>query len=133
MYKDEFCSLHCQVSSGKTNVAKPLVILAMLLLVRNKKTIENKFEISDIKRIYEELQNSYGATTPFQYPLYFLENESFYHLKWNERRIKTYSPSAKIIREHVQYACFDNALWDLLQDDDINELFQTIIKDNYLN
>lgn len=133
MYKDEFRSLHCQVCRGETNIAKPLVVLAMLILVHNKKPIENKFEISDIKEIYEELQNKYGTTTPYQYPLYFLENESFYHLKWVDQRIKTHTPSSKLVRENVLFAYFDNALWDLLQDDSLNDLFQTIIKDNYLN
>lgn len=46
----------------------------------------NRFEIQSIKEKYEELQKQYAATTPYQYPLYLLENEDFFHLKWKKTR-----------------------------------------------
>lgn len=77
-------------------------------------------------------KKNYSATTPYQYPLYFLENESFYHLKWKNGRIKTHTPSAKLIRENVEYAYFDNALWDLVQNQEMRNHFRTIIENYYL-
>ena len=62
----------------------------------------------------------------------FLENEAFFHLKWLKTRIKTHTPSAKFIRENVEYAYFDNALWDILQDCQMREYFKSIIISNFL-
>ena len=40
---------------------------------------------------------------------------------------------AKLIRENVEYAYFDNALWDLVQDQEMRNHFRTIIENCYLN
>lgn len=130
-YKDAFSSLHCAVSKGNVNIAKPLLLLSVIELICCIET-NNRIEITRIKNKYEELQKSYGATTPYQYPLYFLENEEFFHLKWKEARIKTHTPSAKLIRENVEYAYLDNALWNLLQDQQMQEYFRTILVNNFL-
>ncbi|MDB9084354.1 hypothetical protein [Parabacteroides merdae] len=133
LYNDAFASIHCQIYKGKLNIAKPLVIMAMLELIEQGDAVMNKFNIADIKESYERLQKNYSATTPYQYPIYFLENESFYHLKWKNSKVKTHTPSAKLIRENVEYAYFDNALWDLVQDQEMRNHFRTIIENCYLN
>lgn len=130
-YKDAFRSLHCSVCNGKVNIAKPLLLLAMLDLM-DYSMRDNRIDISNIIEKYTELQKQYESTTPYQYPLYFLENEEFFHLKWRNTRIKTHTPSAKLIRENVEYAYFDNALWDLLQDKQMRECFKTVITSNFL-
>lgn len=130
-YKDAFKSLHCSVCNGKVNIAKPLLLLAMLDLM-DYSTQDNRIDISNIIKKYTELQKQYESTTPYQYPIYFLENEEFFHLKWRNTRIKTHAPSAKLIRENVEYAYFDNALWDLLQDKQMRECFKTVITSNFL-
>lgn len=130
-YKDAFKSLHCSVCNGKVNIAKPLLLLAMLDLM-DYSTQDNRIDISNIIKKYTELQKLYESTTPYQYPIYFLENEEFFHLKWRNTRIKTHTPSAKLIRENVEYAYFDNALWDLLQDKQMRECFKTVITSNFL-
>ena len=48
-------------------------------------------------------------------------------------RIKTHTPSAKLIRENIEYAFLDNALYDLLQERQMREYFQTLIINNFLN
>ena len=130
-YKDAFNSLHCSKCKGKVNVAKPLLLLSILELVSNGAQ-SNRFEIQNIKEKYEELQKKYAATTPYQYPLYFLENEDFFHLKWKKARINTHTPSAKLIREIIEYALLDNALWDLLQERQMREDFRTLVINNFL-
>lgn len=130
-YKDAFKSLHCSVCNGKVNIAKPLLLLAMLDLM-DYSTQDNRIDISNIIKKYTELQKQYESTTPYQYPIYFLENEEFFHLKWRNTRIKTHTPSAKLIRENVEYAYFDNALWNLLQDKQMRECFKTVITSNFL-
>ena len=130
-YKDAFKSLHCSVCNGEVNIAKPLLLLAMLDLM-DYSTQDNRIDISNIIKKYTELQKQYESTTPYQYPIYLLENEEFFHLKWRNTRIKTHTPSAKLIRENVEYAYFDNALWDLLQDKQMRECFKTVITSNFL-
>lgn len=130
-YKDAFSSLHCSIYKGKLNIAKPLLLLSILELIGDGMQ-SNRIEIKRIKEKYEELQKQYAATTPYQYPLYFLENEDFFHLKWKETRIKIHTPSAKLIRENIEYAFLDNALWDLLQDQQMREFFQTLVVNNFL-
>lgn len=130
-YKDAFNALHCSVYRGKVNIAKPLLLLSILKLIGDD-VQSNRIEIYSIKEKYEELQKQYAATTPYQYPLYFLENEVFFHLKWKETRIKTHTPSAKLIRENIEYAFLDNALWDLLQEQQMREYFQTLVVNNFL-
>lgn len=130
-YKDAFSALHCSVYRGKVNIAKPLLLLSILKLIGDD-VQSNRIEIYSIKEKYEELQKQYAATTPYQYPLYFLENEVFFHLKWKETRIKTHTPSAKLIRENIEYAFLDNALWDLLQEQQMREYFQTLVVNNFL-
>lgn len=132
LYNDAFASIQCQIYKGKLNIAKPLIIMSMFELIEQEHVFLNKFYIADIKESYERLQKKYSATTPYQYPLYFLENESFYHLKWKNGRIKTHTPSAKLIRENVEYAYFDNALWDLVQNQEMRNHFRTIIENYYL-
>ena len=132
LYNDAFASIHCQIIRGKLNIAKPLIIMSMFELIEQEHVFLNKFYIADIKESYERLQKKYSSTTPYQCPLYFLENESFYHLKWKNGRIKTHTPSAKLIRENVEYAYFDNALWDLVQKQEMRNHFRTIIENYYL-
>ena len=130
-YKDAFASLHCSVCKGKANIAKPLLLLSILDLI-DERFYDNRINIQHIVEKYVEKQKLYAATTPYQYPLYFLENEAFFHLKWLKTRIKTHTPSAKFIRENVEYAYFDNALWDILQDCQMREYFKSIIISNFL-
>lgn len=132
LYNDAFSTIHCQVSKGVLNKAKPLLLMALMNLIEMGKAIQNRFLIADIKTAYEYSQKEYSATTPYQYPLYFLENEAFYHLKWKQSRIKTHTPSAKLIRENVEYAYLDNVLWDLLQEQEMRDHFRAIIENHYL-
>lgn len=44
-YKDAFKSLHCSVCNGKVNIAKPLLLLAMLDLM-DYSTQDNRIDIS---------------------------------------------------------------------------------------
>lgn len=132
LYADAIRLLHCQVCRGKVNTAKPLLLLAMINLVEQGRAEDGVFDIKLIKSEYEMLQKQYAATTPYQYPLYFLENEGFYHLKWNETRVITHTPSAKLIRENVKYAYLDNALLNLLQQKEMRDYFRELIETHYL-
>ncbi|MBQ0088881.1 MAG: hypothetical protein KBT27_06085 [Prevotellaceae bacterium] len=131
-YLDLVRTIHGQVVGGKMNPAKPMVLYSILILIEDGKNHNNHALITDIVEQYVKLQNKYSVPTPPQYPIYFMENESYYHLKWKNGRIKTHTPSAKLIRENVEYAYLDNALWDLLQDKETRDLFRQTIENYYL-
>lgn len=63
-------------------------------------------------------------TSPI-YPYYYLKGEEFYYLIGSHYP-KT--PSAKFLRENVEYASLDDDLWQLLQDEGArNEIKEAII------
>lgn len=60
--------------------------------------------------------------------------EPFYHIKWKKQQDRLpHDSSSKFIRENVEYAYFDNALWDLLQDKETRDYFRESIIKNCLN
>ena len=67
-----------------------------------------------------------------QYPYYFMNSESFWHLKWKENYIKTKAPSAKFIRDNIEYAYLDNALWDLLQEPEVRQQLREALVSHFL-
>ena len=74
LYTDAISSLHCQICRGRTNTAKPLMILAMINLIDKGDITDGLFDIESMKNEYVKLQSHYSATTPYQYPLYLLQN-----------------------------------------------------------
>lgn len=132
-YRDKWSCLKCQSYKGVVIPAKPVLLLSMLSMIDNEKAKDNRFIVQTLKEEYESMSLGYNLSTPYQYPLYFLESEDFYHLKWKMTKVVTKTPSEKLIRENVEYAYFDNALWDLLQDKETREYFRECIIKNYLN
>jgi len=57
-------------------------------------------------------------------PFNYLQSDGFWHIQ-----MKTTIPlqSAKAIRDNVEYAFLDNALWDILQDRETRELLKNEI------
>ena len=47
-------------------------------------------------------------------------------------KVKKKAPSAKFIRDNIEYAYLDNTLWDLLQDVETREYFKERIINAYL-
>ena len=107
---------------GRFSNAKPVFILTIIDLIENNyikensiiynAMIENFFKINLWK--YDNDNNSVAIM-----PFFHLNKESFYHIKWKEgKEITSYSrtPSAKYLRENVEYAKLDDELWHILMD-----------------
>ena len=58
-------------------------------------------------------------------PFNYMQNDGFWHCQMTDATIPLHS--AKAIRDNVEYAYLDNALWDLLQEKDIRELVKSEI------
>lgn len=132
IYREQFISLRRQSSRGTANIAKPLLLLATIKVISDGLANNNIIPIKEIASNYEVFRKEHTCSTPFQYPLYFLESDGFFHLKWKGEKIITKAPTGKMIRDNVDFAYFDNSLWDLLQDISIRKMYENEIIEYYL-
>ena len=137
LYNDMFLSLkqvNCYI--GKS-IAKPLFLLSLFDCITSYKLRENQIKCDDcnLKEKYGEYSKRYLNKTPVVVPYYHLSSSEFYHLVWKKDftlTLNRHTPSAKYLREHLQYAKLDDELWELLQDDDNREYFRRNIINRYL-
>lgn len=124
---------HCGVPIN----AKPLYFITIFDQIGcGNELLDNKIYFSD------RLNSAYLKTsrflqqditpTPFFKPYYYSKNEPFYHLKFKDGAILG-QPSAKFIRENVEYAYLDNALWDLLQDAQVRGRLRDALMSHFLS
>lgn len=132
IYRDSFLSIQCATINGRRIIAKPLLLYSLIILIDKKYVNDNIFNYDIVEREYNLYKKEFDCGTACQYPYYFMNSEEYYHLKWKSKPIKTKFPSAKFIRENIEYAYLDNALWDLLQDKEVRELYKQTLIENYL-
>ena len=127
-YKYLLLSMNVARYHGQINIAKPIMILSILQGIEDGSIKANRILYSEsLINSYNTLFKKYSKTaiTSSVYPYYYLGSEDFYFIKG--RKAQT-TPSAKFIRENVEYACLDDDLWDLLQESETrNELKDAII------
>lgn len=114
---------------GQINIAKPIMMLAIIQCIENGSIKANRILYSEsLIATYNELFRHYckGYITSSVYPFYYLGSEDFYFIKGQKAQT---TPSAKFIRENIEYACLDDDLWELLKDPEIkSELTNAIIQ-----
>ena len=130
-YKNMLVSANQKVTHGKANIAKPILLLTFFELIEEGHIIGNKIHfdqllVSTYKRIFKQYEKV--ITNP-EYPFYYLRNDGFYNIKG---RTDKRTPSAKYLRDHCEYAYFDDALWELLQDPVSREELRNTIINHYL-
>lgn len=118
-----------------TNAAKPALVIAVIEAIAAGEIKNNQIRFQDIEARYiSTLEKWQPEKTPLKYPFYHMEGDGFWHLKWNgEQPTKRISPSAKFLRENIDYAYFDNALWDLLQDEEARKGYIEAINKYFKN
>jgi len=135
-YINELLSTHRGGSKGKTSNAKPYLLLSLIDLIKNGMIIGNKilFDSDTLKERYQKESKYYepnSPITPFYKPFFHLNSESYYHIKWRYNsapKNASRTPSAKYLRENVEYAVLDEDLWELLQNEEArNEIKEAII------
>ena len=133
---------------GVYSNAKPIYVLSLIDAIDEGCIIGNKitFDNEELVRLYsynynnpehkeDMLRKSNMKTTAFYMPFFHLNAEPYYHIKWldgTEIPKQALSPSAKFLREHVDYAYLDDGLWELLQDADTRQEFRQAIINHYL-
>lgn len=109
--------------NGEFIVAKPVLILSLIDGVGDNVFIENQFAINDwLEGRYKMLMSKYAKESQFEKltsiekPFWHLETDDFWHLNYSgEHFSKSSTPSKAWLKENVDYAYFDEALWILLQ------------------
>ena len=128
-YKNLLLSMNVARSHGQVNIAKPIMMLAIISGIEDESIKANRIQYSESLRTnYNKLfgQCSSSPITSSVYPYYYLGSEDFYFIKGKKART---TPSAKFLRENVEYACLDDELWELLQNPETrNELRDAIIQ-----
>ncbi len=135
-YKMTFLSINRGNHCGIVINAKPLYYITIINQINKKEElIDNRIPFS------AKLNNAYICTckeyqpntdpTPFFKPYYYSKSEPFYHLKYKKEPPRT-SLSAKSVRENIEYAYLDNALWDLLQEPQIQQQLRETLETHFL-
>lgn len=136
-YKVLLLSIKRSNRSGVYVNAKPILVLSFFDLIEKRVVEENKFFFDNaLIKTYIELSKSYEkekSITPCVYPFFHIRNDGFINLTFENHSTKLpHTPSARYLRENVKYASFDNALWDLLQDDKTRSILKKTIINHFL-
>jgi putative restriction endonuclease len=122
-YTKQIMSIRQAKIHGETIVAKPVLLLAIIDGVEASVFRNNQFAINDwLEGRYKMLMSKYANESQFEditgieKPFWHLESDGFWHLNYyGERQSKGHTPSKAWLKENVDYAYFDEALWILLQ------------------
>ncbi len=120
---------------GQIVNAKPLFILNLIELIEQSIITTNCFYFDEVlSRSFEDIQVRYNQKpAPLYYPFYYLTTQKIWHHKYKiDSTRKTQCPSAKFIRDNIEYAYLDNVLWDLLQAPETRNYFKEKIINAYL-
>lgn len=140
-YRNVLLETHRGNGHGIISNAKPYLLLTIIKLIEDGEIIGNRIQFDNRKlsEIYNSIAKFYEPqkeVTPLPKPFFHLNREPFYYLKWKaETNIpkQATTPSAKFLRENVEYACLDEELWELLQDPETRNEFRDAIIRHFIN
>lgn len=140
-YITQVLRTRCGNHRGRIIIAKPLFLLAIIEAIEKGFVQNNAIYLDNkqIAKLYEDTCKKYEPNykpSPIILPFYHLSKDSFYNIKWSGKPFKisphAHSPSGKYLRENVEFAHLDSALWDLLQDANVREEFREQIIDFFI-
>ena len=108
---------------GETIVAKPVLMVAIIDGIEANVFRNNQFAINDwLEGKYKMLMSQYAKDSQFEEktgiekPFWHLESDGFWHLNYpGDCLNKSHTPSLAWLKENIEFAYFDEALWILLQ------------------
>lgn len=124
---------------GEFSNAKPLLLLSIIELIANGQLFNNKIVLNDVLssvyiNICHKLEPNKSPTNICK-PYFHLNTETYYKLKFInncDTLSQSSTPSAKFLREQVEYAQLDETLWELLQNESIREEYAEAIIQHFL-
>lgn len=122
-YTKRIETIHQHKVHGEIFIAKPVFMLAIIDAIENDIFTNNCFIINEcLEEKYKILMAQYTKdsqldnTTGIDKPFWHLESDGFWHLNYQgERLSKSRTPSKAWLKANVEFACFDESLWILLQ------------------
>ena len=103
-------------------MAKPVLLLALIDGVESGVFANNRFVLNEwLEEHYMKLmlqcthQSQFDKPTEINNPFWHLSTDGFWHLQLKTNEEMSTTPSKAWLKENVNYACFDEGLWVLLQ------------------
>jgi predicted restriction endonuclease len=137
-YHNEILKISRGNSHGVFINAKPLYLLSLIYAIQDRVITENviTFPNKALENVYIticETYESHKKATPFLLPYFHLSRCSYYHIEWKGEPFKqsprAHTPSAKYLKDNVNYAYLYYSLWDLLQYPEVREEYKQLIID----
>ena len=123
------------IAGGVIVNAKPIFVLSLIDAIESGLVTSNRFPYSsELATTYQNRWKRHiadMAPTPFCKPFFHLTNDQFWHIQWKEP-VSFTSSSEKRMRDFVDYGYLDNALWDLLQDQENRDFYRKEIVNFFL-
>ena len=117
---------------GEVIVAKPVLLLAIIDGIGAEEILANEIMLTEwlesqyVMLMHKYMQNSqFDKPTDISNPFWHLHSDGFWHLQCIEEPQEGITPSKRWLKENVSYACFDDDLWLLLQ----NEVWRLKLRD----
>ena len=124
---------------GEVIVAKPVLLLALIDGVWQGVFKENVFVLNEwlenryLKLMLENTSKSqFDKPADISNPFWHLASDGFWHLHGNAVQTMKTTPSKKWLKENVSYACFDEDLWILMQNQTWREKLRNFIVEHKL-
>lgn len=121
-YTDGIMSVRQAKIRDEVIVAKPVLMLALIDGVESSVFTNNRFVLNErLEEHYMKLmlqytrQSQFDKPTEINNPFWHLSTDGFWHLHLKVKEEMNMTPSKYWLKENVNYACFDDDLWVLLQ------------------
>lgn len=127
-YETQFLSMRTSFSNGERKISKPILLIAIMQMIELGKISDNRIHYNpDLETLYSSNYSLYsGKVGSMKYPFFHLTSDGFYHMKGD---LTSKSPTPNQLRTQIEYAYFDDALWQLLQNSESRDyLRQSLIK-----
>jgi putative restriction endonuclease len=140
-YCKKFSKLHTAKREGNSAPHKPILLLAIIDGINNSEIKENRIFITPelvarFKDLWSQLVANSEFTANFSLPFYHLKGEGFWHLQTRLGRelVLTSSHSIKSfaqLKEVIEFAFFDDALFQLLYDEHTRSVLKQTLLSRY--
>ena len=121
-YTERIMSIRQAKIRGEVVVAKPVLMLALIDGIDLGVFTNNRFVLNEwLEEHYMKLmlqytrQSQFDKPTEINNPFWHLSTDGFWHLQLKVKEEMNMTPSKSWLKENVNYACFDDDLWVLLQ------------------
>lgn len=121
-YTERIMTIRQAIIRGEVIVAKPVLMLALIDGVDLGVFTNNRFVLNEwLEEHYMKLmlqctcQSQFDKPTDINNPFWHLSTDGFWHLQLKTKKEMSTTPSKAWLKENVNYACFDDDLWVLLQ------------------